>query len=70
MNNTELPNEIEVNGVKYRRVDDYLDDQATRLLRRVEGVAKAADVDLTQAAWAIAATFDKANGKQITPWPQ
>lgn len=66
---TELPKIIEINGVAYERVD-YSEDHATKLLRRIEGVAKASGFGLPWAAWAVAAIFDKANGKQINPWPR
>lgn len=67
---TELPDEIEVNGIKYRRVDDYTDDRATRLLQRIEGVAKASGCGAAWAAWAVAAIYDNSNGRPITPWPR
>lgn len=51
---TNLPETIEVNGVQYRRVDDYSNDPATQLLRRIEGVGKAAGwYDNRWATWAI-----------------
>lgn len=54
MENNELPETIEVNGVQYRRVDDYSNDPATQLLQRIEGVGKAAGwYDNRWASWAV-----------------
>ena len=55
-NSLELPNEVVINGVKYQRVSDYSNDDATGLLRRIRGVAAETNTSLELAAWAIRLT--------------